>query len=457
MFTGNLAKARAQGKKQADLDGDGDMERVEEGFEDLKKYMADKEKGAKQGGGAGKKQGTRYGGSLQKDDEGDAEPSTDNAPKKKGRPKKDKFAEAAALKGGQKKLDKNNNGKLDSQDFKMLRNKKPVKEGVNFAEMMKEQHSNVEEMLMELGKDIADFKKTGHMTDKLRDCLEMHRYSKKPVVDEVVVPPPTPAFGHDMVTPAERLAPHAGVGRGPIGQALGSAGTIAKNVGRFVTGKPEIPTLEDHELNELAKLAGLSEAKKCNHSNKGKECPIHGLKECGSMYETKEHCDDCNKPIKDCSCDKEEVNECGDMSKMGQDQGNFSVSTNMNSDGTKSITVNADGQQADALAQMLKMAGLESSHQEQHEPKAIVIQAGPEEHVEEERSIEYANTPDEEQESVDAILHQGNDLNREKEQYADKPKSGDNPMATPKRESIEMPKSVSRMLQGIKKVEEKSN
>jgi hypothetical protein len=30
LFTGNLAKARADGKKQADLDGDGEMEKVQE-------------------------------------------------------------------------------------------------------------------------------------------------------------------------------------------------------------------------------------------------------------------------------------------------------------------------------------------------------------------------------------------------------------------------------------------
>jgi hypothetical protein len=34
-FTGNLAKARADGKKQADLDGDGDMEKVRESIFDL--------------------------------------------------------------------------------------------------------------------------------------------------------------------------------------------------------------------------------------------------------------------------------------------------------------------------------------------------------------------------------------------------------------------------------------
>ena len=32
-FTGNLAKAREQGQEEADLDGDGDMEKVQEGDE----------------------------------------------------------------------------------------------------------------------------------------------------------------------------------------------------------------------------------------------------------------------------------------------------------------------------------------------------------------------------------------------------------------------------------------
>ena len=153
--------------------------------------------------------------------------------------------------------------------------------------------------------------------------------------------------------------------------------------------------------------------------------------------------------------DKEKVDECGPgtmspMSSMGQDDGSLSINTSMNSDGTKSVSVNATGNQADALAQMLKMAGLAAHHavHGSEEPKAIVIQAGPEEQVEEERDIEYANTPDEEVENVDAIMHQGNDLHKEKEQYAGMAKLGDNPMAA--RESIEMPARISRMLAGVK-------
>jgi hypothetical protein len=278
------------------------------------------------------------------------------------------------------------------------------------------------------------------------------------------------------------------------------------------------PDPMDEELNELAKLAGLAEAKKCNSTMEGKSCPVHGLKECGSgMYESAkpDYIDldkdgDKEESMKDAADDAEQVDEAGDfikgikrfvkgkdspetvlnkygdkvsnaddlgslgsaasryakiqkvvdknlaecgpgpMGSMDQDEGNMSINTSMNSDGTKSVSVNATGNQADALAQMLKMAGLAAHHAVHggEEPKGIVIQAVPEEQVEEERDIEYANTPDEEVENVDAILHQGNDLHREKEQYAGMAKLGDNPMAT--RESIEMPKSISRMLAGVK-------
>lgn len=93
-FSGNLMKARAQGLKQADLDGDGDMEKVtpgksnmREGWEEMQKYL-EKKRGPESKGGEGKKAGTRYGGSAQKDDD-DEEMDGEGKPveKKKGRPK----------------------------------------------------------------------------------------------------------------------------------------------------------------------------------------------------------------------------------------------------------------------------------------------------------------------------------------------------------------------------------
>jgi hypothetical protein len=506
-------------------------EPLEEGFDDLQKYMADKAKGAKQGGGEGKKQGTRYGGGLQKDDEGDAEPAADNAPKKKGRPKKDKFAESAESTGTM------------------------LVEGV------------LDKIAHQYSKEVKDFMSSGDLDDDLFSALYDYYFDDMPygtkkardgdpyewvagrfhqdmkmrdLKEADVVPAPTPVGpGKPAPTPATPAAAPTPVGPGkpalavpgtpaptptgpgkptpavpgtpaPVAESgafipgrtvywrgkegevdrvegnkcfvtkpngemdvwptrecstekQGMLDTLKKDaigmgqgIKNFITNKPD-PI--DEELNELAKLAGLAEAKKCNNTMEGKSCPVHGLKECGSMTEAKkpDYLDfdkdgDKKEPMKKALKDKEKVDECGPgpMGSMDQDEGNMSINTSMNSNGTKSVSVNATGDQADALAQMLKMAGL-AAHHAVHgggEPKGIVIQAGPEEQVEEERDVQYANTPDEEVENVDAILHQGDDLHKEKEQYAGMAKLGDNPMAT--RESIEMPKSISRMLAGVK-------
>jgi hypothetical protein len=92
-FSGNLMKARAQGLDKADLDGDGDMEKVSkgastmrEGWEEMQKYL-DKKRGPESKGGAGKKAGTRYGGSAQQDDDEETDGEGKPVEKKKGRPK----------------------------------------------------------------------------------------------------------------------------------------------------------------------------------------------------------------------------------------------------------------------------------------------------------------------------------------------------------------------------------
>jgi hypothetical protein len=132
----------------------------------------------------------------------------------------------------------------------------------------------------------------------------------------------------------------------------------------------------------------------------------------------------------------DELTECGDMDMDQQDS--FNVSTNMSSDGTKSVNISAQGDRADELLQMLKMAGMrphdDHDHSMMSEPEIIMI-GNDDEMMEQEleeakkRKTRYSNTPDEEYETVAAITRQGNDLNREKRQYASKPRLGDNPMA----------------------------
>ena len=534
------AKKKAE-KENADKKKAED-EPLEEGFDDLQKYMADKAKGT-QGGGAGKKQGTRYGGSLQKDDEGDAEPSADNAPKKKGRPKKDKFAESAESTGtmlvegaldrithqySKEVKDFMTGGDMDDDLFSALYDyyfddmpygTKKARDGDPYEWVADRFHSDMggdkfsagPNSLSTLPRKIdVDLSESGAFIPG----RTVYWRGKAGEVDRVegdkcfVVKP----NGEMDVWPTKECSTEK---QGMLDTLKKDAIGMGQGIKNFAMNKPE-PM--DEELNELAKLAGLAEAKKCNSTMEGKSCPVHGLKECGSgMYESAkpDYIDldkdgDKEESMKDAAEDAEQVDEAGDfikgikrfmkgkdspetvlnkygdkvsnaddlgslgdaasryakiqkvvdknlaecgpgpMGSMDQDEGNMSINTSMNSDGTKSVSVNATGNQADALAQMLKMAGLAAHHavHGSEEPKAIVIQAGPEEQVEEERDIEYANTPDEEVENVDAIMHQGNDLHREKEQYAGMAKAGDNPMAT--RESIEMPKSISRMLAGVK-------
>jgi hypothetical protein len=153
------------------------------------------------------------------------------------------------------------------------------------------------------------------------------------------------------------------------------------------------------------------------------------------------------------------LQECGDMG-MGhermQQKDKLNVTTNMSSDGTKDVTINAQGDAAEDLLSMLKLAGMQGSASSQ--PAMVVVSDSDEEMMEREetpvpddgnvsggmgdfeqidaideakkkRITRHSNTPDEEYQTVDSILRQGNDLNREKRQYAGKPKLGDNPMA----------------------------
>jgi hypothetical protein len=76
-------------------------ELLSEGWDDMLKSVKDKNK-PQPSGGAGKKQGSRYGGSKQKEEPEEKEVKEE-------------------LKGNQHKIDKNKNNKIDAQDFKMLR------------------------------------------------------------------------------------------------------------------------------------------------------------------------------------------------------------------------------------------------------------------------------------------------------------------------------------------------
>lgn len=159
---------------------------------------------------------------------------------------------------------------------------------------------------------------------------------------------------------------------------------------------------------------------------------------------------------------KESIGECGEMSpftQSGQPEQTSGMSINTNIDtrtGTKTMTVTADGEVADQLAKILSLSGLGSQvtarssevvgQDVEQEPEMQVVAVG--EAAEEDREQFHASTtPAPEVAGVDAIVDQGDDLNRKKKQHADKPKLGDNPLAT---ENFDMGRSLMRELESIK-------
>lgn len=282
--------------------------------------------------------------------------------------------------------------------------KRQIAEGINFAEMVRDTDASVAEMLSEIQADIDSFKKTGHASDKLEAFLKIHHHGKKLMGE--AVPKGSSFAPQDAMELNPDFAPEAPK-PGVMGRAASAIATGAKAVGRALGGPDDKELLdrlardagnpnrynEDTELNELARLAGLSVSESVT---------------------------------------------LGDIATdMEQQQGRVNVSTNASSDGNKNVTITADGEAADQLMSMLKMAGLGggSAHAE---PEAELVVSEPEVDIEmDEAEEQYANAPEECYQGQDVITHQGQDMNREKKQFAGMPKAGDNPMATPTLQALE--------------------
>jgi len=154
-------------------------------------------------------------------------------------------------------------------------------------------------------------------------------------------------------------------------QDLGLDKTATTEEGIAVAGPMPLADA-DNELNELAKLAGLKVADEGNaftgklaKTRNGDMFDLDGIKYTDTSTLDEGHCDSCN--CNPCECSN-------DMYPTLEAKGDYGDTT---------------------------------------------INEVP----------DYINAPDEEVMSTDAIVHQGNDLNREKKQFASKPKLGDNPMA----------------------------
>ena len=109
------------------------------------------------------------------------------------------------------------------------------------------------------------------------------------------------------------------------------------------------------------------------------------------------------------------------------------------------ISINANGEE-DAMNLIRKLAGM---------PVVAVAAPSAEDHVcdaalEEERDIEYVNTPREQIAPVDAAIPSGTDLHRSKEQYK-KEYPGDNPMAVKEEVEDRLWKKYNSMIKTVQK------
>lgn len=159
----------------------------------------------------------------------------------------------------------------------------------------------------------------------------------------------------------------------------------ALNQMRRIAGLPVIESKADKKADDDYDNDGKIESGKDEYLGS----KIRAARDAGKLGEGK-MCKKCD--CDPCECDKEKVDECSSPmgnGMMGQESnGKMNITTNMNSDGNKSVTITADGDAASELMQMLKLAGMQGGDaQSQQEPVGVMVVSNDEDEVEENLEI----------------------------------------------------------------------
>ena len=154
-----------------------------------------------------------------------------------------------------------------------------------------------------------------------------------------------------------------------------------------------------------------------------------------------------------------QVSECGMVGGQDQSDSGMSVTTSIDTrSGQKNVSVNATGDAADQLMQLLKLSGVNGqATPAEQEPEVKVVsvplahaESGfkmPEEGVEE----NYSNEPNPQVQGVETQMRQGNDLNKEKTMFKQSYRQGDNPMAMKESEELGLLEAeIAQELESIK-------
>jgi hypothetical protein len=328
-------------------------------------------------------------------------------------------------------------------------------EGVNFTEMMKDTDMSVAEMLQELTHDIDSFKKTGQCSDKLEAFLKIHNHGKKSMVaDEARELPRGPSFAsqHGAVVPPPKPGMLSRAGTAIATGAKKAFDVIAPGDEKLLHDLKRSSTMdEDSELNELARLAGLSVRESVDPEAFAKLAPPEDeITYADKIVGANKHPGDDNEDYYALNSpngdrDDEPMDE---TSFDGAEQSdNVSVTTSFSSaDGKKTITINADGAAAEQIAQLLKLSGMMSNDYQaddsgsmdmddcEPEEQEMVIAMEPDMEVADEGSEDLANSPDEDYYSMRAsTMGPGEGDAGEKAMHPDRPtkNNGDNALSTP--------------------------
>jgi hypothetical protein len=368
-FTGNLMKARAAGLKKADLDGDGDMETVREADvvglgekkkakpdfldldgdknekETMKKAAADKKKSRSTGTAFDPEvaksmitkdehprydvKDTGYSKRYTRKEEPEAEQDDEvsDQPKKKGRPTGTKRAIGAKGPTGKSKL--MSKGSIKEMDSIALVDKGEYdREG----DMAKEQLHTIKLAARELASILSDDENLPEWVQskitKAMDYIDTARdYMIATKADGDMQPVAEKAVSKNQAV-AARIA--RGVQKGEVEAEPGSASA-------------EMAKMRPKELRKFAKTDTKGLPKKVKEQTAEEPKKAKGGFEFGKgVYESMDH----------------------KLQQALTEGMNISVNMNTGPDGqpSKNITVSADGDDAEALAMLLKMAGMGTSH-----------------------------------------------------------------------------------------------
>ena len=179
------------------------------------------------------------------------------------------------LKGGQTKLDVDKDGKLEKSDFAKLRARKNVKEESDRKPAKKTER----EVELPSGAKVKATKVQGWQSQKADKEADKERKAGDKVKESAK--PDFPDIDNDgnKKEPIGKAAKDKKVKETAISGAPQKSGIPA-------TAKTTVPGMRanQQDLKKANSSAALGEGK-CNHTPKGKSCPIHGLKECSTLKE----------------------------------------------------------------------------------------------------------------------------------------------------------------------------